>query len=137
MRTSHNWTDEEISYLRENSSRKSLMDMGMELGLSPSLIRKGIMKFGLPRYKSVHNKYHWSEDDLSYLRDHYETTPIMDIAEHLGIRYESVRMKAKELGLSRSVRCFSSVRFRYVKNYKHGWYRNIGVPLKERISLVD
>lgn len=62
----------------------------------------------------------WSDEEISYLREHYPIDPATDISTALHLSAGTITRKAAELGLSKSPD-FSSKKFygRYVKNYKN------------------
>lgn len=68
----------------------------------------------------------WSEEQLSYLREHYPSGAVCDISIYLGKSPGCVSAKAKELGLKK-VEGWSPKQYmgRYVKNYVNsgGWSR--------------
>ena len=102
MRT-HEWTEQEEEYLRLNHRDLTLMDLSTLLHLAPSTISKKIIQMGLREAHACRrNSLEWSEESLSYLREHFAMTSSGDIADHLGISDTSVRNKARELGLEKS-----------------------------------
>ena len=58
----------------------------------------------------------WTEENLTYLREHFPTEPGTDIAEALGCSGASVTQKARQLGLKKDP-SFKTSQFigRYVK----------------------
>ena len=72
--------------------------------------------------KGHHWRLKWSSSDISYLKKHYPTGIVEDIADHLGTTSPTVRKKAKELGLEHDRLHCNTWRNRWVKNYKHKGY---------------
>lgn len=71
-----------------------------------------------------HNRTVWSPEQEAYLREHFPTDAICDIADHLGFSAPVVSRMAKKLRLRRK-KGFTLAQFRnrYVSNYRHGKYR--------------
>ena len=62
---------------------------------------------------------------LAYLREHFPHESATDIADHFGISYTTVRLKALELGIKKAPGYDKKqFRFRFVKTYKHERYKN-------------
>ena len=78
----------------------------------------------------------WTPEKLAYLRNHFPYEPAQDVADVLGISFTTVRLKAIELGLKKADG-YNKNQFhcRFVKGYKNGWYKNIGVDVKERVAV--
>ena len=55
---------------------------------------------GVYRPLSVANKSPWSRDEMIYLKEHSDTVPIEDIAEHLNRTVKATKNKAYRMGLS-------------------------------------
>lgn len=115
-----NWTELELKYLRDNAGLISYDDMALSLRKSSTAIRCKIIELGLPRRKPNREVRKWSDEEIAYLKEKYPMTPVSDIADDLGICYQTVNNKAKELGLQRSKDFGPKVwRDKYVRNYKH------------------
>ena len=62
----------------------------------------------------------WTDDMLEYLRKHFPTEPAGDVAEALGVSDNTIRLKARSLGIEKS-KDFKATDYMYriVKNYKN------------------
>ena len=70
-------------------------------------------------------RYEFTEEEDKYLIEHYATGTNVDIADHFGISYPVVARRAKELGLKKASNSERPrYQYRYVRDYKHGWYKN-------------
>lgn len=129
------WTEEMVSYLKDNYQTMFFDDMARELGVSVPSISTKLRSLGLKKdLKGSHKPaYVWNEADIDYLREHYPFESVVDIAEHLGIKYHLVLKKSRELGLQKSTH-YDRHQFtnRYVKRYRH---RN-NVTLEDHIMDV-
>lgn len=74
----------------------------------------------------------FTDDELSYIREHYPTDAQCDIAQYLGVSPSIVARTARELGLKKEPG-WSTVKFmgRYVRNYTHG-----GDHLMRNVSII-
>lgn len=79
----------------------------------------------LQRLAHERRKKVWSEEEITYLREHYPHEPNCDVADALGVSSQLVLKKASELGLSKA-KDYSRRRFfnRWVKKYKDDRYKN-------------
>lgn len=121
----HNWTTEEIAYLKSHYMDESYEVMGVALCLSSSCVRTKCIEIGCKRRFDGRKAFVWSAEQLDYLRAHYPHESGIDISAHLGYSYYTVEKKAKELGLKKAddydVRKFQ---FRYVRGYRDERYKN-------------
>ena len=114
------WTEEMLSYLRDNYKTMCYEDMGYHLGISHSTVRLKCVELGYFRKHGGVRKVFWSESDIAYLREHFSDMPACDIAIHLRKQACMVTAKAKELGLrKREGWKTSDYCGRYVKNYRN------------------
>lgn len=116
------WTEEMLEYLLDHYETDSCMDMGMYLGVSAPTVSSKLRSMGISvgiGGKKLRRR--WSDDELSYLREHYPHESAVDIADVLGVCSQLVRTKANELGLKKAPDYDrSKYYFRYVKTYRHG-----------------
>ena len=121
----HNWTNEEIAYLKSHYMDESYEVMGGSLCLSSSAVRAKCIELGCMRPAYTRKAFVWSAEQLDYLRAHYPHESAIDIADHLDYSYYTVEKKARELGLKKAddydVRKFQ---FRYVRGYRDERYKN-------------
>ena len=124
----HNWTVEEIAYLKSHYKHETYDVMGRALCLSSSTVRMKCIELGCVRPVYGRKSFVWSAEQLDYLCAHYPHESSIDIADHLGYSYYTVEKKAKSLGLKKSddydVRKFQ---FRYVRGYRDERYKNYKV----------
>lgn len=133
MSVKHEWSELELNYLRDNAGRLSYEEIGWALGVSDTTVRCKAIALGLKHKKYRGNRSRvWTEEELAYLREHFPVESATDIADHFGVSYTTVRVKALELGLEKAPE-YSKNQFqnRYVNSYKHrgeGFkYNNYGV----------
>ena len=93
------WTSSEDRYLTENYGEKRAEDIASYLGRSVGAVYGRVMFLGIQKGRGWHpRRYTPTEDD--YLRKHYATRPVREIAQALGRSYSSVKNRAKVLGVS-------------------------------------
>lgn len=70
-------------------------------------------------------KHIWTKEEEEYLRLHYPTEALCDLADHFGVAPGTVKAKVDKMGIKKSAD-FNPRQFqhRWVKNYVHG--RNYG-----------
>ena len=92
---------------------------------------------GPKRELLINGKSHsmiWTDEDLEYLKTHWANCSQISISDHLRMAPQTVKKKAMELGLQKSPD-FSATKLRYsfVKNYKHGGYKERSEHYQEKI----
>lgn len=112
-------TEDEIDFIRRNIGVMPLEDIGRAIGISHTTVRVKAIKMGL--YKPYRfNGHEWTDSEVAYLREHYETMPDSDISDALGISPGTIKRKALEMGLSKQKSHIAKKFFRrYVRNYTH------------------
>lgn len=118
MMQKHNWSDEDIAYLRQNYAAVDTMLLCRYFGVSETSLHIKARSLGLRKSNKTAHK--WSEEDLLYLREHYPLESGGDIADRLGVSSTLVYKKARELGLKKSS-SFNRNDYsgRYTRNYRH------------------
>ncbi len=90
------WTPEEVALLKDRATSSTVQELAQELGRPVKMVRWKLKKLGLTPVdarkfgKGVPVSV-WTPDRLQYLRDNAQTTPVVDMAEHLGVSISSVR----------------------------------------------
>ncbi len=87
------WTAEEVRFLRDSYGVLDLEALALELGHTRAATAKKARALGLAQYR------HWSREDEQRLAQWYPCCPTRELADRLGRPYETVRDKAKRLGL--------------------------------------
>jgi hypothetical protein len=87
------WTAEEVRSLRDSYGVLDLEALALELGHTKAATAKKARALGLVQYR------HWSREDEQRLVQWYPRCPTRELADRLGRPYETVRDKAKRLGL--------------------------------------
>ncbi len=118
MRNKIEWTPSMLTFLKLHHTEK-LSDLAEMLGMSSTTVRSKLIELGFSRDRYPFART-WSEEEIAYLREHYPTGTIGDIADHFGVSPGTVSRKVKELGLQKSPE-FDVRKYyhRYVKSYNH------------------
>ena len=95
-KTTSKWTDDEVSFLKDNYKKYTYDELALQLNKSFSSIQFKLMKLGLKKLEQ--NK--WTDDEVSFLKDNYLKMSIKDISKILDRTYSSVIEKSHYLGLS-------------------------------------
>lgn len=90
------WTPEEVALLKDRATSSTVQELAQELDRPVKMVRWKLKKLGLTPVdarkfgKGVPVSV-WTPERLQYLRDNAQTTPVADMAEHLGVSISSVR----------------------------------------------
>ena len=81
MRT--DWTNEEDEFLKQNFLKWYDAAIAEELGRTESSIRSRAARLGLSKKNGTFDDF--ADDDIAFIKKHYQTMHTKIIAEHLGI----------------------------------------------------
>lgn len=87
------WTEDEISYLKNNYSRLSVQEIADELERSRRSVYQKAKKLNL------RNARNWSDREIEYLTEKWGTVSLPTMAKRLGRSVEAIKIKAQHLGL--------------------------------------
>lgn len=92
------WTKGEIKFLKQNFQKLGAAECAKRLGrplrgTQVMASREGFTKAG--------NRIVWTDDDIMFLKNNFEKLTAQELADKLGKTRTIVRMKYKELGLSK------------------------------------
>ena len=115
----YRWSEEEISYLRDNYGKVAMEDIGRRLGISHTTVRLKALELGLAT-AHVRNRCEWTKEKVDYLRRNYHKEADVDLAMHIGFSPGTIYRMANRLGLKKSDK-FDKRGFqrRYVKEYRN------------------
>lgn len=98
------YTDEDISFLRENYNNYSTKELATILDRTVIAIKSKLCDMGL---KGVW----WEEKDDNYLRENYKTMSISEMAGNLDRSYSGIQHRLGRLGLSTSIKLYKNMKF--------------------------
>lgn len=93
------WTEEEITYLKENYATEDLEELAEHLNKSMNAVYQRANKLKLKRSK---DSTVWPESDVAYLKEHFPTTDNEVIAEALSKSVSAIRNEAWALKLRKA-----------------------------------
>lgn len=96
---SRKYTEEEIHFLETHYQTMSVKELASRLNRTEKAVRLKIEKMRLSLRDLPRNASLWTEDKVTYLKDHYKTVVDHKMAKHLGMSEGTVCRKRKELGL--------------------------------------
>lgn len=102
------WSKAEIKYLQNCFASESKEDLVLYFNRTWSSIHRQACKRGLRRdQKWLHvakrqNYQHWSDEEIKYLKDHFENCSKYDMVQYLGRSWQSIGRQAKTQSLTRS-----------------------------------
>jgi len=91
------WTDEQVSYLKENYNTTPFMEMSKHINRSERAIKQKASSLGLTRERREYIR--WSREEVAYLEQSYGHIETEIIAKKLGKNVDAVRQKAYKLDL--------------------------------------
>ena len=119
QRSRIDWTRDMDEYLLSHYEVMSLCDIALRLGISQPSVSQRLHVFGIEKVRGARKRV-WSDVELEYLRVHYPSESLGDIADVLHLSTVMIRNKALELGLKKSADYDPSKYYsRYVKDYKN------------------
>ncbi|HLO11136.1 MAG TPA: hypothetical protein VK190_02645 [Pseudoneobacillus sp.] len=131
------WTKEDEQYVIDNYKIKSDFEIGNALGKTATSILKKRMRLGLNRPDNKHIVYNkaekdWKDDEIEYLKDHYNNTSIRKIAMYLDRPEKGIQIKASRLRIANQrfktqpeteVECIlEELKLKYVPEFPYGPY---------------
>lgn len=96
------WSKEEIEYLKVIYLEMGAERAAKELGRTLSAIHTKIREIGGGR-ASIGPRVDWSEEELDYLRQNYQTSSLEELTAHLGRTKNAVNRRATMLGLQKYI----------------------------------
>ena len=99
------WTQEEVAFLIDNYSKMTTQEIAEKLGRSIDSVRGKILLLGLrkrskPRPQDMRRiQRKWTKEEIEFLKKNASKMTLYELGEKLGRSRESVRWKARELGL--------------------------------------
>jgi DNA-binding MurR/RpiR family transcriptional regulator len=122
MNKKHEWSDSDIDYLVTHYLDTDSDELSRRFGVSLSTLHIKARELGMTKTNG-RGRHKWTEEEIAYLRDHFPTDTLGDIATHIGLSSPTVSRMAQSLGLKRC-EGWSKSRFfhRYVQSYRCGGY---------------
>lgn len=90
------WTQEEISYLKNNYHLLSTREMSIFLNRTIQTIHTTAYNLGLNKHT------YWTEDKIIFLKNNYGSIHLKDISKHLNLSSHILKTKIIELGLNKN-----------------------------------
>lgn len=118
------WTENEISFLRENYIQIPIAEIAVQLGRSYEGVRRKAAKVGVQR-QDWGQKFTPEEDGI--LRERYATSPMSEMTELLGRHHNSIRQRAHVLDLVNEEQVKLK---RIASGIRHDYFRNVDTPIK-------
>lgn len=113
------WDDDDIALLKENFDRMTFDELAVILKVSETTVRHKAAEMGMKR-GAGRTVCVWTDEKVEYLKAHYDTDTLWDIAQVVGFSCPTVKAKAMQLGLKRPNTYNRNIfTRRYVKDYKH------------------
>lgn len=100
-RNQSTWTNEEISFLKDNAQSMTVNELMNHIPKKQSTIYKKIKELGIDKWDA--NGEQWSEDEIQYLKKNYFLYSYTKIGKKLGRSKSSVEQKARNMGLQKSM----------------------------------
>lgn len=88
-----NWKKSELRYLRDRYLKTPISVIAASLNKRPSEVTKVMRLLNLQKHAK------WSKQEEDYLKDHFDTMEIVDLANQLGRSVGSVKFKMHTMGL--------------------------------------
>jgi hypothetical protein len=100
------WTEDMITYLKENFNSKTNKQLADHLGLKLTITRNKCRELGLKRMELEY----WSREQVEFLKNNYKTLGDVEIMDHFkkhwpkvkGWKRGAIRKKRQQMGLERS-----------------------------------
>ena len=89
------WNEENTQYITDNWQRVSMRQMTIHLHTTPKIIKAKALELGLPEYET--NR--WTKEEEEFLIELAPSVYIDKICKQLGKSKQSIRQKAKQLGI--------------------------------------
>ena len=123
MSNIHVWSKSDEQFIKDNFGEMTFVEMAEHFCVSATCVRGKCLQMGFRSERHGPSARVWSDEDLNYLREHFPVESATDLADHFGLSYTTVRLKAMELGLKKAPG-YSPKQFRnrYVKGYKDSRY---------------
>ncbi len=110
------WTNKQLNDLRENYLSSSTEELCLMFpGKTKNAIRAKAIVLGLRK----NNRFYFSEEDDSYLRENYANTLNADLAKHLKCKKSSVDRRAQRLGLKKDKAFIAEISRKLSENPNH------------------
>lgn len=95
------WTDEQISFLKENYKDMTQTALAKQLGKSHTTVSKKMIELGIKTtYKERHN---WSKEEVAFIKENYKSMTYKEMSIRLNRPQVSVEQKARKIGIQKSV----------------------------------
>ena len=105
------YSEEEVSFIRENYETMTYKQMGETIGKNPSSVRYVAISLGLIKQKHKD----WTEEEREFIRDNYGAMLVKDIAKHLDKTIHSVNSEVDRMELYKD-KPWSEEELEYLKN---------------------
>ncbi len=125
MSNFHRWSLADELFIEQHYKKMTYVELAEHFDVSTTCVRSKCHQMGCIRNQTGPSAREWSDEEIAYLREHFPVESATDLADHFGLSYTTVRLKAMELGLKKAPG-YSPKQFRnrYVKDYKDERYKN-------------
>ena len=111
---SNRWTKEEEQLLLEYSKKYVTKTIAKKLNRSYLAVQKKAIKLGLELHSTPNP---WKKWKLDYLKDNINKKPIVEIEDMLGLSYNAILTKCKELGIEYIKGSWTEEEIKILKEY--------------------
>jgi hypothetical protein len=94
------WTKDEVKFLQANYLTLGAEECARQLGRTKAAVHGKIRKVGGGR-PSIGPKVEWTEEEMSFLRENYQTMSWEEMAQKLGRTEMAIQVRASMLGMQR------------------------------------
>lgn len=94
------WSHSELDFLKKNVVSMTYQQLSRRLGRSPSAIATKVRALNLRSFSELSEQQsRWTEDDLTFLQEHYPNTNMDELVRHLHRSPAAINRKARHLQL--------------------------------------
>ena len=110
------WTEEEISFLKENYGTISLLDLAKHFGTTVSSVMHCA---GRNNIKSPRG---WSDAEIAFLKEHYQDMTYKELSTHLNRTKSAIDLKINRLGLVKNQYVYTKDFFESIDNESKAYW---------------